>query len=157
MSETKYEVVKFIDDNIELDVNIDPYSETIWLTQSQMAILFGVDISRISRHIKNALNEEEITSGKLAYLLKESFGQKLDNLSENDRKEVYPIIGSDPVYQVYQCDHETIFYSNFNQNEEHNISFKEKRQANSTSLNRFFTKTLNFNRIRNTSKEFKKS
>ena len=62
MSETKYEVVKFIDDNIELDVNIDPYSETIWLTQSQMSILFGVDISRISRHIKNALNEEEITS-----------------------------------------------------------------------------------------------
>ena len=62
MSETKYEVVKFIDDNIELDVNIDPYSETIWLTQSQMTILFGVDISRISRHIKNALNEEEINS-----------------------------------------------------------------------------------------------
>ena len=62
MSENKYEVVKFIDDNIELDVNIDPYSETIWLTQSQMAILFCVDISRISRHIKNALNEEEINS-----------------------------------------------------------------------------------------------
>ena len=62
MSENKYEVVKFIDDNIDLDVNIDPYSETIWLTQSQMAILFGVDISRISRHIKNALNEEEINS-----------------------------------------------------------------------------------------------
>ena len=62
MSENKYEVVKFIDDNIELDVNIDPYSETIWLTQSQMAILFGVDISRVSRHIKNALNEEEINS-----------------------------------------------------------------------------------------------
>ena len=54
--------VKFIDDNIELDVSIDPYSETIWLTQSQMSILFGVDISRISRHIKNALNEEEINS-----------------------------------------------------------------------------------------------
>ena len=62
MSGNKYEIVKFIDDNIELDVNIDPYSETIWLTQSQMAILFGVDISRISRHIKNALNEEEINS-----------------------------------------------------------------------------------------------
>ena len=62
MSETIYEVVKFIDNNIELDVNINPYSETIWLTQSQMAILFGVDISRISRHIKNALNEGEINS-----------------------------------------------------------------------------------------------
>ena len=57
-----YDIVKFIDDNIELDVNIDQYSETIWLTQSQMAILFGVDISRISRHIKKALNEEEINS-----------------------------------------------------------------------------------------------
>ena len=52
MSENKNEVVKFIDDNIELDVIIDPYSETIWLTQSQMSILFGVAISRISRHIK---------------------------------------------------------------------------------------------------------
>ena len=62
MSETKYEVIKFIDDNIELDVNIDPYSETIWLAHPQMSILFGVDISRISRHIKNALNEEEIIS-----------------------------------------------------------------------------------------------
>ena len=45
-----------------LDVSIDPYSETIWLTQSQMAILFGVDISRISRHIKNTLSEKEINS-----------------------------------------------------------------------------------------------
>ncbi len=62
MGEYKYEIVKFIDDNIELDVNIDSYSETIWLTQSQMAILFDVDISRISRHIKNALCEEEIDS-----------------------------------------------------------------------------------------------
>lgn len=62
MSKQKYEIVKFTDDNIELDVNIDSHSETIWLTQSQMAILFDVDISRISRHIKNALNEEEINS-----------------------------------------------------------------------------------------------
>ncbi len=62
MGNNKYEIVKFIDDKIELDVSIDPYSETIWLTQSQMAILFGVDISRISRHIKNALSEEEINS-----------------------------------------------------------------------------------------------
>ncbi len=60
MGEDKYEIVKFIDDSIELDVYIDPYSETIWLTQSQMATLFNVDISRISRHIKNALREEEI-------------------------------------------------------------------------------------------------
>ena len=29
MGENKYEIVKFIDDSIELDVNIDPYSGTI--------------------------------------------------------------------------------------------------------------------------------
>ena len=84
MSQTKYEVVKFIDDNIELDVNIDPYSETIWLTQSQMAILFGVDISRISRHIKNALNEEEI------------------NLKRNLRKT--QIANSDKLVYLYDLD-----------------------------------------------------
>ena len=27
-----YDIVKFIDGEFELDVNIDPYSETIWLT-----------------------------------------------------------------------------------------------------------------------------
>ena len=58
---TKYELVKFENDNISIDVTVSPKEETIWLTQSQMAILFGVDISRISRHIKNALNENEIS------------------------------------------------------------------------------------------------
>ena len=90
---------------------------------------YGTIINNIVMSDASKTNEEEITSGKLAYLLKESFGQKLDNLSENDRKEVYPIIGSDPVYQVYQCDHETIFYSNFNQNEEHNISYTLDKNA----------------------------
>ena len=96
MSENKYEVVKFIDDNIELDVNIDTYSETIWLTQSQMAILFGVDISWISRHIKNALNEEEINlkrnlrktqianSDKLVYLY--------DLVEETDEKYINELL-----------------------------------------------------------------
>ena len=84
MSENKYEVVKFIDDNIELDVNIDPYSETIWLTQSQMAILFGVDISRISRHIKNALNEEEINSQRNLRKTQIANSDKLVNLYDLD-------------------------------------------------------------------------
>ena len=84
MSENKYEVVKFIDDNIELDVNIDPYSETIWLTQSQMAILFGVDISRISRHINNALNEKEINSERNLRKTQIANSDKLVNLYDLD-------------------------------------------------------------------------
>ena len=84
MSENKYEVVKFIDDNIELDVNIDPYSETMWLTQSQMDILFGVDISRISRHINNALNEEEINSQRNLRKTQIANSDKLVNLYDLD-------------------------------------------------------------------------
>ncbi len=48
-------------------------------------------------------------------------------------------------------------HDNLNNDEYNNISVKEKRRANSTSLNRFFTKTLNFSKLRNQSKEFKKS
>ena len=57
---SNYEMVKFIDGDFELEVNVSPKEEIIWLTQSQMALLFGVNVSRISRHIRNALDEEEI-------------------------------------------------------------------------------------------------
>lgn len=57
---SNYEMVKFIDGDFELEVNVSPKEETIWLTQSQMSLLFGVNVSRISRHIRNALDEEEI-------------------------------------------------------------------------------------------------
>ena len=58
----KYEVIKFKDDEFEMDVNVSPNEGTIWVTQKQMAILFDVDISRISRHIKNAIEEKEINN-----------------------------------------------------------------------------------------------
>ena len=58
----KYEVIKFKDNEFEMDVNVSPNEGTIWVTQKQMAILFDVDISRISRHIKNAIEEKEINN-----------------------------------------------------------------------------------------------
>ena len=33
MSDKKYEIVKFIDNQFELDVYVNPNEETIWLTQ----------------------------------------------------------------------------------------------------------------------------
>ena len=45
-----------------MDVNVSPNEGTTWVTQKQMAILFDVDISRISRHIKNAIEEKEINN-----------------------------------------------------------------------------------------------
>ena len=60
MNDKKYEIVKFVDGELELEVNVSPKEETIWLTQSQMALLFDVDRTRITRHINNIFNENEL-------------------------------------------------------------------------------------------------
>ena len=56
------------DGNIKVDVLIQ--NETIWLTINQMAELFGIDKSGISRHIKNVFEtgelQEEATVAKIA-------------------------------------------------------------------------------------------
>ena len=56
----KYELVKFIDDELELEVNVSPEEETIWMTLDQIAILFNRDKSVISRHIKKIFMEKEL-------------------------------------------------------------------------------------------------
>ncbi len=54
----KYEIIKFTDNELEIDVNVSPEEDTVWLTKEQMSVLFQRDRSVISRHIKNILNEE---------------------------------------------------------------------------------------------------
>ena len=58
--EKNYELIKFEDGDFELDVNVSPSEETVWLTQKQMALLFDVSVDNISLHIKNILNEDEL-------------------------------------------------------------------------------------------------
>ena len=58
MEDNKYELVKFVDDELELDVNFSPKEETIWLTQEQIAKLFAKAKSTINEHIKNILKNE---------------------------------------------------------------------------------------------------
>ena len=52
----KNEIVLFENQNVKLEVNMK--DETVWLSLDQMARLFDRDKSVISRHIKNALEEE---------------------------------------------------------------------------------------------------
>ncbi len=52
----KNEIVLFENQKVKLEVNMK--DETVWLSLDQMARLFGRDKSVISRHIKNALEEE---------------------------------------------------------------------------------------------------
>lgn len=60
-----YEIIKFENGNVELEVNVSPEEETVWLTQEQIALLFGKARSTITEHINNIFDEgelEEMTS-----------------------------------------------------------------------------------------------
>ena len=54
----KNEIIIFENQNVKLEVNMK--DETVWLTQSQMAELFGKSKSTINEHIKNIYKEEEL-------------------------------------------------------------------------------------------------
>ena len=60
MNEKNYEIVKFKDEGLELDVNVSAKDDTVWLTQEQMAVLFDVNIPAINKHIKNIIQDEEL-------------------------------------------------------------------------------------------------
>ena len=67
MGEKKNEIILFENQEVKLEVNLK--DETVWLNLEQMAELFDRDKSVISRHVKNALNEElngEVAIAKFA-------------------------------------------------------------------------------------------
>ena len=39
----KYELVKFVNNNLELEINVSPEEETVWLSKEDMSILFNRD------------------------------------------------------------------------------------------------------------------
>ncbi len=56
----KYEIIKFNNDSVEVDVTVSPLEETVWLTQEQMALLFNVNVPAINKHIRNIISENEL-------------------------------------------------------------------------------------------------
>lgn len=54
----KYDIVKFVDDDFELDVRTDKVNDTVWLNTEEISLLFGRDYKTIRKHINNALKEE---------------------------------------------------------------------------------------------------
>ena len=65
----KYEVIKFKDNEFEMDVKVSPNEETVWLTKEQIGILYGRDRSVISRHINNIYLEEELDRNTSVHFL----------------------------------------------------------------------------------------
>jgi hypothetical protein len=53
-------VYKTESSNVKLEVKVS--DETVWLTQTQMAILFDCSTDNISLHLKNIYEEHEIDS-----------------------------------------------------------------------------------------------
>ena len=49
----EYDTIKFKDNDFEMDVNVSPNDDNIWLTQSQIAKLFEEERSKITRYIKS--------------------------------------------------------------------------------------------------------
>lgn len=56
----KFDLVKFTDNDFELDVRADSEHDTVWLTREEIALLFERDRTVISRHIKNIFKEDEL-------------------------------------------------------------------------------------------------
>ena len=60
MEKDKFELVRFADNDFELDVRADSKNETVWLSQKEMALLFDVGSNNIGLHIGNILKEREL-------------------------------------------------------------------------------------------------
>ncbi len=54
------EFVKFVNGNLELEVNVSPEKETVWLSANQMSLLFDRDEKTIRKHINNVFKDEEV-------------------------------------------------------------------------------------------------
>ena len=58
--ETKYELVKFIDNELEIEVSVSPNEDTIWVSANQMAILFEKNEKTIRKHINNIFKDDDL-------------------------------------------------------------------------------------------------
>ena len=58
-----FEIVKFDNGDFELDVNVSPREDTVWLSLKELCTLYGRDKSVISRHINNIFKEKELDRG----------------------------------------------------------------------------------------------
>ena len=60
-----YDVIRFDDGEIQLDVNVSFNEETVWLTQKELSILFDTSKSTISYHINNILDLNELNKNSV--------------------------------------------------------------------------------------------
>jgi hypothetical protein len=62
-SQIEMELVRFDGENAHVELNFDWSHETVWATQKQIADLFGVDRTVVSKHIANIYESGELDNG----------------------------------------------------------------------------------------------
>ena len=72
----KNDIVLFIDNDKEIEVQVNPEQETVWLTQKQIGVLYDVKQATISEHINNILSSGELDETSIGFSDKSSGGRK---------------------------------------------------------------------------------
>ena len=68
MEQENYEIVKFVDNGFELEVNVSPSEDTVWLKAEEMAILFDVQRPAIVKHVSNIIDSGELDNSTCSIL-----------------------------------------------------------------------------------------
>ena len=72
----KNELVLFTDGEVNIEVQISPEQETVWLTPQQMELLFEVKHATISEHISKILSSGELDETSVGFSDKTTGGRK---------------------------------------------------------------------------------
>ena len=56
----QFEIIRYNRNNLNIDVQFSPSDNPVWLTQEQIAILFGTSKQNISKHIRKILDSKEL-------------------------------------------------------------------------------------------------
>lgn len=72
----KNEIVIFTDGDVNIEVQINPEQETVWLTQKQMGELFGVKQATLSEHINNIIESGELDDTSIGFSDKSTGGRR---------------------------------------------------------------------------------
>ena len=70
------EIVLFHDGDVQIEAQVSPDQETVWLSQKQMSELFGVKQATLSEHITNILESGELDETSIGFSDKSSGGRK---------------------------------------------------------------------------------
>lgn len=59
-----YKIIKFVNDDFEMDIIADKENETVWLSEEEIAKAFCEEETIIDKYIKSIFNNKELEENK---------------------------------------------------------------------------------------------